>query len=131
MPLADRPSGSVAMSRKEAAQGGGRGRKPKARDEQESLLLLALQTVLVQSKPDIDYWNGLAATGASDKQIRAALTFRIGTRGRNESRVAVCHIGIKPRIAFWLGSYGVGPPRLEGDELIARVRESMNIPPPG
>jgi len=93
----------------------------------------ALKSVLSSSAHEEEQWAERAKTGATDVEIRQAVTFQIGPPGRSSSRAGICKLATKPKLAFYFGNYGGGgvAPTLEGEELVRKIREVMGVGEPG
>lgn len=90
----------------------------------------SLKSILTPTEGHSQKWIELFEQGATDQQIRSAITFAAGPRGRSDSTYRICQIKTKPDLSFWLNSYGVGAPTLQGQDLVNAVREAFQIPLP-
>jgi hypothetical protein len=99
-------------------------------EETRCTLEEALTSIVLASPIDHDRWKLSIEHGASDDEIRSTLTFSLGRTGqRVSSSPGICQLSTKPKLRFWLGSYGSGEPTLEGKPLVDRIRQVLSIPP--
>lgn len=88
----------------------------------------ALRALLSRAPHEQTGWDKFKKSGASDTQIINALRSIVPKTGRTGSDYGVCCLKVKPKIAFWFGSYAAGDPTFEGTDLLRYVRDVMEIP---